>query len=49
MIVGAGAAGGEGSHFYRDDAAYETWLEEQGNSIAIDPRRYPIWHGEWSG
>ncbi len=41
--------GGEDSYFHRDDAAYEAWLEGQRNSIAIDPRRYPIWHGEWSG
>ncbi len=42
-------AGGEESYFYRDDAAYETWLADQRSAIAIDPRRYPIWHGEWSG
>lgn len=41
--------GGEDSVFYRSDADYETWLEGQRNSIGIDPRRYPIWHGEWSG
>jgi len=40
--------GGEDSIFYRSDADYETWLEGQRNSIGIDPRRYPIWHGEWS-
>lgn len=41
--------GGQDSYFYRDDAAYQTWLEEQRNSLSLDPRRYPIWHGEWSG
>jgi hypothetical protein len=41
--------GGEDSHFYRTDEQYAAWLEEIKMTLALDPRQYPIWEGEWSG
>lgn len=40
--------GGEDSHFYRTEEQYEQFLEDQKLRLSLDPRRYPIWRGEWS-
>lgn len=41
--------GGEDSHFSRTDEQYEAWRAGQHGKLSLDPRRYPIWEGEWSG
>ncbi len=41
--------GGEDSHFYRTEEQYQQFLEDVTPTLSLDPQKYPIWHGEWSG
>ncbi len=49
MLEAGMIEGGEGSHFYRTDEQYQQFLDEVRPSLSLDPQKYPIWHGEWSG
>jgi len=53
MTVGASAAGGEDSHFYRTDEQYQQFLADTEFTLSLyrnygERDIYPIWHGEWS-